>query len=143
MKEIVRVTIKSHSGYGCIVHSFEYRLTMTRSMMAHEYRPYIATEENPVRKWRYTTTSATYAAAFEKVSGLIEETLYSDLDGHVLDAGGIEFILTYSDKTRFQKYYTLTEYDFPEIFRPIARLIPQAEWDDVLLSMYCEEESDD
>lgn len=127
MKEITRITIKGFSGYGTYDDSYEDKLTLTLRSISYEYTPAVETDINPKQKWRYSTNNPFFETAFKKIACLIEDRINSDLDGFCLDIGGIEFSLSYSDKTRLKKHYWLPADDFDNIFCIIKELVPQAE----------------
>ena len=127
MKEITRVTIKGFSGYCSYDDGYEDKLILTQESISYEYTPVVETDINPKRKWRYSTNSPFFASVFKNIACLIEELINSGLDGCCLDIGGIEFSLSYSDKTKLKKRYWLPADDFDHIFSIIKKLVPQAE----------------
>ena len=127
MKEIIRITIKGFSGYGMLHDAYEEKMILTPGFISYEFVPFAETDFNPKRKWRYSTNSPVFKVVFKKIAQLTEETLHSDLDGFCLDIGGIEFSLTYSDKTKLKKHYWLPADDFDKIFKLIKELIPRTE----------------
>ena len=127
MKEITRVTIKGSWGFCSYHEGYEDKVILTQESVSYEYTPCVETDTNPKRKWRYSTNSPVFQATFKKIAQLTEETMCSDLDGFCTDIGGIEFTLTYFDKTKLKKHYWLPADDFDCIFRIVKELVPQAE----------------
>jgi len=141
MKEIVRVTIKGFSGYGPYDEGYEDKVIITQDFVSYEYVPNVESETNPKRKWRYSTNSPIFKLSFAKISELIEETLNAEIEGFCTDIGGIEFTLTYADKSKKRKHYWLPGEHFSEIIHRVKELVPQTEYTPAVL--LTEEDFDD
>ena len=133
MKEIVRITIKGFSGYGPYDEGYEDKVTITQDFISYEYVPNVETETNPKRKWRYSTNSPIFKLSFTKISALVEETLYAEIEGFCTDIGGIEFALMYADKSKRRKHYWLPGDHFSEIIHCVRELVPQTEYTPAVL----------
>ena len=68
MRDIIRVTIKSESGYGCIDDAYSEKITITPSSVSYEYKPAIESEFHAFRKWSYKTNSSLFLELFMKIS---------------------------------------------------------------------------
>lgn len=57
--DIIRIVIKSASGYGPLTEAYEDKLTITSSSISYEYKPHPMSESetNIYRKWSYRATS--------------------------------------------------------------------------------------
>lgn len=105
MADIVRIVIKSSSGYCCIEEAFNDKIVITSSSISYEYTPYMETEINPVRKWSYKTTSPIFKMQYGKVVAKLSEIITSEILVFCTDIGGIEFNITFSDKTKWKNTF--------------------------------------
>lgn len=128
MKDIVRIVIKGTSRWGWIEESFKDKVTITSEMIEYEYTPYKETEINPKRKWRYKINSLIFKMKFEVISDMVSEIIKRDITEFWTDVGGIEFSITYSDKSKFKEIYWVSSDYFEELFMVIKSLVPKCEY---------------
>ncbi len=128
MNDVIRMVLKGSSGYCCVDEAYEDKLTITPSSISYEYKPVIATELNVARKWSYRTSSPVFAAIYEKVCELMPDILDPGEICHCTDVGGIEFIATYSDKSKRSQLYFCDSDNFIECFRLIKQMVPTCEY---------------
>ena len=76
MRDIIRVTIKSESGYGCIDDAYSEKITITPSSVSYEYKPAIESEFHAFRKWSYKTNSSLFLELFMKISSMMDKMLH-------------------------------------------------------------------
>ncbi len=127
-KTISRITIKSSSGYCPVDYAYDDKLTVTADGISYEYKPYLVSEENPVRKWRYSSNTRFCKDHFQSFAGKLPVILNRiDTSMFATDIGATEFIITYSDKSRVQKEYWLPSDMFSDALIILRNLIPPCE----------------
>lgn len=141
MTDIVRIVIKGSSGYCCNEEAFNDKIVITSSSISYEYTPYMETEINPVRKWSYKTTSPIFKMKYGEVAAKLPEIITSEILVFCTDIGGIEFNITYSDKTKWKNTFWVHGDYFDALFKLIRSMVPECEYTPaVLLTSEDEEE---
>ncbi len=125
-KEIFRVVIKGASGYGPVDLAFQDKVTITGDSIHYEYKPYIVSEDNPVRKWSYKTTNPAFRRKFDKLAKLIPGVMSLD-EEFAMDVGAITFTITYSDKTKETREFFIPGGVFKKVFSVIREMVPRGE----------------
>ena len=133
MAEITRIVIKGSSGYGCLEESYQDKVTLTPDSIAYEYIPYQETQINPKRKWSYRTTSPIFQMKYAEIVRAIPASLENAAEAFCTDVGGIEFCITYADKTKFWKTYWVAGEFFKDLFAQIKSLVPECEYTPAVL----------
>lgn len=133
MKDIIKIVIKGASGYCCYDEAYNDKLSITADSIAYEYMPAVESELNPKRKWSYKTNSPLYKVLYSSVIEMLPRYLNDDIECFCTDVGGIEFIVTYSDKTKFKKLFWVSSEDFIDLFRVIKQMIPATEYTPAVL----------
>jgi len=89
MSDIIKITIKSGSGYGLVDDAYDDKLVVTSSSISYEYKPHPMSnsETNIYRKWSYKTTSPLFSAIFRRVAEMTPRFLYIDEDLFCTDIG--------------------------------------------------------
>jgi len=128
MADIVRIAIKGSSGYGPFDEAYTDKVTITCNSIAYQYTPCVESDINPKRKWSYKTTSPLFKLEFDRIIVLLSSALEKEPEDLCKDIGGIEFNITYSDKTKLQKTYWTDGDFFKEPFAAIKALIPETEY---------------
>ena len=128
MKEIIKICIKGESGYGCIEDAYHDRLVIVPDGMNYEYLPAVESEINPKRKWKYTTNSPMYGELYKKIAGMVAEIINAEITEKCTDIGGIEFQITYADKSKVKKVYWVSGDCFAELFELIKQIVPECEY---------------
>ncbi len=113
--------------------------------IAYEYIPGIESEMNPKRKWSYKTNSPLFKIKYSEIVSMLSEIIERGIDVFCIDIGGIEFNITYSDKTKFKEIYWVPGDYFEELFKIIKSMVPECEYTPAVLltSEDYEEEEDD
>ena len=127
MKEITRIVIKGSSGYVPVDYAYNDKVTITPESIAYEYKPYCETEENPARKWKYTSNSPEFREQFKLIAGEIREVLASQPDDMITDMSTAIFEITYSDKTKYKERAILFGDWYHELFMDIKMMVPFTE----------------
>ena len=128
MKEIIKICIKGESGYGCIEDAYHDRLVIVPDGMNYEYLPAVESEINPKRKWKYTTNSPLYEELYKKIAKMVAEIINAEITEKCTDIGGIEFQITYADKSKVKKVYWVSGDRFAELFELIKQIVPECEY---------------
>jgi hypothetical protein len=124
--EIVKIVIKSSSGYFSDKR-YDDKVTLTENTFSYEYKPKEEEPEIiPSIKWSYKTTSELFKSQFKRIAELTVWTL-DNIDIDCFDAGSIEFIVTYADKTKKEKYYISSGDSFKDLFKEIKAICPSKE----------------
>lgn len=133
MAEITRIVIKGSSGYCCVDEAFNDKVTITEGSISYEYVPYVESEINPKRKWSYKTNSPLFKKKFIEIAKMTSEVIKRDIDEFCTDIGGIEFNITYSDRTKFKDIYWVPGDGFKELFMAITSIVPETEYTPAVL----------
>lgn len=133
MKYITRIVIKGVSCYGPADEAYNDKVTITPTSISYEYKPMYESELNPSRKWSYKTNSPIFRMMYDKVAGMLPAIIERGVQEFCTDIGGIEFTITYSDKTKFKEIYWVTGDYFEELFVAIKRMVPEMEYTPVVL----------
>ena len=128
MKEIIKICIMGESGYGCIEDAYHDRLVIVPDGMNYEYLPAVESEINPKRKWKYTTNSPLYEELYKKIAKMVAEIINAEITEKCTDIGGIEFQITYADKSKVKKVYWVSGDCFAELFELIKQIVPECEY---------------
>lgn len=145
MKEIIKIVIKGTSGYCCIDEAFNDKVTITPGSISYEYVPAVESEMNPKRKWSYKTDSPIFKMKYDTLVSLMPGVTERDIDEFCTDIGGIEFTITYSDKTKFHETFWVPSDYFESQFKEIKTMVPECEYTPAVLltSDDFEEEEDE
>lgn len=128
MADISRIVIKSSSGYCCYDEAYNDKIIITEDAVSYEYIPAVESETNPKRKWKYKTNSPLFRKRFEEIQAMIPGILEKENDLICTDVGGIEFIITYSDKTKVKEMYWVPIDYFSDLFAVIKEIVPETEY---------------
>ena len=88
---------------------------------------------NPKRKWSYKTDSPLFKVLYSRVVEILPRYLEEDIERFCTDIGGIEFIVTYSDKSKYKNIFWVPSDDFKDLFRIIKQMIPSTEYTPAVL----------
>ncbi len=133
MKHIVKIVIKGASGYCSAYEAYNDKVTITPASISYEYKPMYESEINPCRKWSYKTNSSIFKIIYDKVADMLPSIIEIGIEEFCTDIGGIEFNITYSDKTKFKEIYWVPGDRFKELFVIIKRMVPETEYTPAVL----------
>lgn len=133
VKYIARIVIKGASGYGSADEAYNDKVTITPTSISYEYKPMYESELNPSRKWSYKTNSPIFRVMYDKVAGMLPAIIERGIQEFCTDIGGIEFNITYSDKTKFKEIYWVPGDYFEELLVAIKRMVPETEYTPAVL----------
>lgn len=133
VKYIARIVIKGASGYGSADEVYNDKVTITPTSISYEYKPMYESELNPSRKWSYKTNSPIFRMMYDKVAGMLPAIIERGIQEFCTDIGGIEFNITYSDKTKFKEIYWVPGDYFEELLVAIKRMVPETEYTPAVL----------
>ena len=129
MKEITKIIISGASGYCCADEAYNDKLTIEKNSISYSYKPIYESEINPVRKWSHKTNSPVFEKIFRDViSALKTVEDANELDFLCTDVGEIDFIVVFSDKSRWKKCFSCTGDDFSELIKIIRKMVPEYEY---------------
>ena len=133
MADIVKIVLKGLSGYCCVDEAYEEKISITVDSITYEYKPVVESEINPKRKWSYKTNSPIFKMKYNEITNIIPGIIEKGIVEFCTDIGGIEFNITYSDKTKFKKIYWVPGDYFKELFVVIKTLLPECEYTSAVL----------
>ena len=133
VKYIARIVIKGASGYGSADEAYNDKVTITPTSISYEYKPMYESELNPSRKWSYKTNSPIFRMMYDKVAGMLPAIIERGIQEFCTDIGGIEFNITYSDKTKFKEIYWVPGDYFEELLVAIKCMVPETEYTPAVL----------
>ncbi len=128
MIEIYKIVIKGASGYCCTDEAYSDKFTITEESIAYEYHSMYETEINPSRKWSYKTNSSVFKKLYADLVEIMPVIVNHDTDMFCTDIGGIEFVITYYDKTKFKETFFLPGDEFKDCFQIIKQMVPECEY---------------
>ena len=127
MKEITKIVIKGASGYCSVNYAFKDKVTLTPDSISYECNPYAEESHIQKRKWSYKTTSPSFQETFKTIADGVNKELEEEIKDLWLDAGSVDLVVTFADKTkRTESYFVSGEY-FHDLFMIIKQLVPGIE----------------
>ena len=133
MLDIIKIVIKGASGYCCSDEAYNDKISITSDSISYEYIPFMESELNPKRKWSYKTDSPLFKVLYSRAVEMLPRYLEENIERFCTDIGGIEFIITYSDKTKYKNIFWVLGDDFIDLFRVIKQMIPSTEYTPTVL----------
>lgn len=133
MPDIIRIVIKGSSGYCCVDEAFNDKVIITEDSISYEYIPYVESEINHKRKWNYKTNSKIFKLKYCEITKKTDEVIQRNIEEVWTDIGDIEFNITFSDKTKFNKTYWVMGDEFKDLFSAIKSIVPETEYTPVVL----------
>lgn len=91
------------------------------------------TELNPKRKWSYKTNSPIFKMMYGDIARMLPGIIEKGVEEFCTDIGGIEFNITYSDKSKFKETYWVPGDYFEDLFEAIMSLVPESEYTPAVL----------
>lgn len=123
---IVKIVIKSESGYVPVTLAYKDKLTITSNSISYEYNPLL--ESSETIKWSYKTSSDAFQKCFYKVhyqALLLLEKQDTDI---VLDAGAMSVELYFDDKSKKKVSAATVSRIFEDFLREAKPLVPVNEY---------------
>ena len=133
MADIIRIIIKSGSGYGPVDEAYSDKVTIDLDSIKYEYEPVVESKINVPRRWSYKTTSPIFQKLFSEAAAAVEEILHWEEGPFVTDLGVTTFTVTYADKTKATRDFILPGDDFKECFAIIKQMVPGCEYTPAVL----------
>lgn len=127
MGKITRIIISGSSGFCTVDQAYTDKITVTEGSLAYEYKPMHETLVHPSRKWSYKSNNLAFQNMYDELVNEMPFIINYDKELFCTDVGGIEFIITYSDKTKFKKMFFLSGDEFEQCFQIIKRVVPGCE----------------
>lgn len=127
MPDIIKVNIKSSSGFVPLEDAYNDKFSITSNTISYEYVPAYITELNQIQKWSYKTNNPNFILSFNKITKMIDDIMHAEVLEHWCDIGEIEFIVTYEDKSKKKASFFLPPDYFENVFKEIKKLVPSFE----------------
>ncbi|WP_296954990.1 hypothetical protein [uncultured Dialister sp.] len=126
-KEIIRITITSHSGYCPADYAYDDELTIEPTGIRYNRNPYIETDTNLSRHWAYHTDSSSFKNFFEEAASKVRKVLAKTCIFEVEDVPSRGISITYSDnKNEGQGYIRMPE-EYKEFAAVVRKMVPKFE----------------
>lgn len=127
MGEIIKIVIKSCSGFGPVEEAYTDKLKISADGLKYEYMPYIRSDQHPIRKWSYCTNSPDFGNMWQEVCSLIP-TILGQEEIICLDAGELSFAIRYEDGRKAEKKFTSIDNEYVRACLQLIRMmVPQTE----------------
>ena len=127
MGEIIKIVIKSCSGYGLAEEAYTDKLKITADGLKYEYMPYIPSDQHPIRRWSYCTNSPDFGKMWQEVCSLIPEILLQE-EVMCCDAGELSFAVRYENGGKAEKvFYSVDNECVRACLQQIRMMVPQTE----------------
>lgn len=127
MAEITKITITKNPGYGCSSHSFQEKITLIVNSIDYKLIPHMHNKEEEERQWSYKSNKPLMRDIIKEAFEELGKIIWMDDEVRCYDIGSIEFIITYSDKTKIKKTFWRPATDFRRGFVAIRDLVPGLE----------------
>ncbi len=127
--DIIKIMIKSASGYGSIDDAYEDKVILTDSSISYEYTPHPMSQSdiNVRCKWSYKTDSPLFKSIFKEIVSKTPEFLHNDEILFACDIGPTIITATFEDKHKETVNYFCPSEFFAEYFRLVKKLVPPCE----------------
>ena len=122
--EIIKLTIKTTSGYGRVDQSYSTRIILTPHSISYRYMPYKAEDES---YFTYKTNSKIFQEYYDQVCLVVVQNMIRDDLKDVCDAGMIQFVLTYQSKTKIKKEFFVPMDEFEGLMDLLIQMCPKVE----------------
>ncbi|MGM9570515.1 MAG: hypothetical protein ACI3XC_10600 [Phascolarctobacterium sp.] len=127
MAEITRITVTKNPGYGCSSHFFQESITITSNSIEYKLIPHMHNKVDAKRHWSYKSNKPLVRDIIKEAFDELGKIIRMDESEMCYDIGSIEFIITYSDKTKIKKVFWRPVSDFRKGFIAIRDLVPHIE----------------
>lgn len=126
--KIKRIRIKNTSCYGCYDDMYEERFTIEADKIKYEYKPTVATETNPLKRWVYKSNTDSFNDLFNQLIQNLDSILdYETGYEQVCDANPTEFTVIYEDNTKHIVDIYFPEEKSPFFFNIMHKMVPSCE----------------
>lgn len=126
---VTRIVLLCQSGEGDEEElAFSDRLTITPHAITYHYKPECETTGNPVRRWRYETSSEIYTRVYEMILDKIKPVLEQEPGLFMPDFGRIDLCVDYSDRDNERYNFILPSKAYRELTELIRELVPETEF---------------
>lgn len=126
-KNVIKVEIRSTSGFCSYEDAYEDKIVITKESIKYTYNPMFISDINPVKKWSFKTNNEVFNVLFDRISKDVIDIIYRELDYMCEDIGAITFIVTYDDKSKDKRDFFVPGDEFKECFANIRVMVPKCE----------------
>ena len=127
MKGIIKIVIKGSSGNYSPKMPYKDKITILSDSISYDYKPLWDLEGSTPINWRYKTNSLVFKEHFHELVSVMPKVIQHDTNTFCADIGGIEFIVTFDDKTRWKQVFWLPGDEFWECFKIVRQMVPACE----------------
>ena len=127
MTEITKVAITKNPGYGCSSTMFQEKIVLTSNSIEYRVIPHMNNKRDAEKHWSYKSNSESVKGRIKEAFDEFGKIICLDENEGCCDIGSLEFVITYSDKTKIEKIFWRPPTDFKAGFMAIRNLIPHTE----------------
>lgn len=127
MAEITKIVITKNPGYGCSSFMFQEKITLTVNSIEYKLIPHMNNKRDTEIHWKYQSSSGAVKDKIKEAFDELGKIIWLDENAACLDIGSIEFIITYSDKTKLKKNFWRPPTDFRSGLLAVRDLVPYLE----------------
>ena len=125
--KIVKIIIKSKSGYGPEEHEYKDKIMLTEDSISYDFIPQCVSGNLKEQKWIYRTNSPVFEKLFYEICEIIPKYIDSNEILFCDDIGPTDFTVIYDDKSRRTEHFFCPSEYFRELFVLIRKIIPPCE----------------
>ena len=127
MAEITKVTITKNPGYGCCSTMFQEKITLASNSIEYKLIPHMNNKRDAEKHWSYKSNSEAVRDIIKEAFGEFGKIVWLDENENCCDIGSLEFVITYSYKTKIKKVFWRPPIDFRAGFMAVRNLVPNTE----------------
>ena len=127
MAEITKIVITKNPGYGCSSTMFQEKITLTANSIEYKLIPHMNNKSDIEKHWKYQSNSGAVKEKIKEAFDELGKFVWLDENAACLDIGLIEFIITYSDKSKLKKIFWRPQTDFRSGLLAVRDLVPYLE----------------
>ena len=127
MAEITKIVITKNPGYGCSSTTFQEKITLTANSVEYKLIPHMNNKRDIEKHWKYQSNSGAVKEKIKEAFDELGKFVWLDENADCLDIGSIEFVITYSDKSKLKKIFWRPQTDFRSGLLAVRDLVPYLE----------------
>ena len=127
MAEITKIVITKNPGYGCSSTMLQEKITLTANSIEYKLIPHKNNKEDAEIHWKYQSNSGAVKDKVKEAFDELGKFVWLDENADCLDIGSIEFVITYSDKSKLKKIFWRPQTDFKSGLLAVRDLLPYLE----------------
>ena len=127
MAEITSIKITKNPGYGCSSTMFQEKIKLTAHAIEYKLIPHMHNKRDAESYWKYQSDGEYFRDLVKEAFDELGKLVLLDDNKDCCDIGSMEFVITYSDKTKFKKTFWRPPTDFSSGLMVIRNLVPHTE----------------